>query len=353
VTVAVVLAGGVGTRLYPASTPTRPKQFLALGGDGERSLLARTVERADAVADRTVVLTRPAYADRIGEHVLGGGSEVEVLTEPAGRDTGPALVYAAHRLREAEALLCLPSDHHVGEGFAGVAARALRVARETGSLVTLGVRPTRAATGYGYLKPGTDHGDYREVAAFREKPDHGAAARFVEHGHFWNAGVFAWRPEALLAAARDSPLAELVAALEAGEVDAGFDAVEPVSVDEAVLERAEDVAMVEADVDWDDLGSWDALRRVSEADADGNVLAGSGGSLAVDAEDCTVAAGPDSHVTVAGLSGLTVAAYDGRVLVVPTREAQRVREVVERLREAGAYPPDPDPGVDDDSEGGE
>lgn len=331
-TVAVVLAGGVGTRLYPASTPARPKQFLALGG--ERSLLARTVERAEAAADRVVVLTREAYADRVREHVDG-----EVLVEPAGRDTGPALVYAAHELRDADALLCLPSDHHAGDGFADTARRALDVARETGSLVTLGVRPTRPATGYGYIEPGADRGDYREVRAFREKPDAGAAARYVEGGQFWNAGVFAWRPEALLDAARDSPLDELVAALERGDAAAGFDAVEPVSVDTAVLERAEDVVMVEADVEWDDLGSWDALRRMGETDADGNLLAGN--ALAVDAEDCTVATDEGSHVSVAGVSGLTVAAYDGRVLVVPTAEAQRVREVVARLREAGEYPPDP------------
>ena len=331
-TVAVVLAGGVGTRLYPASTPARPKQFLALGG--ERSLLARTVERADAVADRVVVLTRATYADRVHEHV---DREVEVLVEPAGRDTGPALVYAAHRLRDADALLCLPSDHHVGDGFVAVGRRALAVARETGSLVTLGVRPTRPATGYGYIEPGADRGDYREVRAFREKPDAEAAARYVEAGQFWNAGVFAWRPEALLEAARDSPLADLVAALEAGEAAAGFDTVEPVSVDTAVLEGAEEVVMVEADVEWDDLGAWDALRRVGETDADGNLLVGD--ALAVDAENCTVATDGAHHATVAGVSGLTVAAYDGRVLVVPTDQAQRLREVVERLREAGDYPP--------------
>ena len=331
-TVAVVLAGGVGTRLYPASTPTRPKQFLALGG--AESLLARTVERAGAAADRVVVLTRAAYADRVREHV-----DCEVLVEPAGRDTGPALAYAAHELRDADALLCLPSDHHAGEGFVATARRALDVARDTGSLVTLGVRPARPATGYGYIEPGTDHGDYREVRAFREKPDAEAAARYVEAGQFWNAGVFAWRPAALLEAARDSPLGELVAALERGDAAAGFDAVEPVSVDTAVLERADDVVMIEADVEWDDLGSWDALRRVGEPDADGNLLAGNG--LAVDAENCTVATDEGSHVTVAGVSGLTVAAYDGRVLVVPTAEAQRVREVVARLREQGEYLPDP------------
>ncbi len=330
-TVAVVLAGGVGSRLYPASTPTRPKQFLALGGAD--SLLSRTVERAAAAADRAVVLTRPAYADRVREHA----PDAEVLVEPAGRDTGPALVYAAHELRDADALLCLPSDHHVGDGFVATGRRAIDVAVETGSLVTLGVRPTRPATEYGYLEPGPDHGDYREVRAFREKPDTEAAARYVETGQFWNAGVFAWRPRALLEAARRSPLADLVAALERGEVDAGFETVEPVSVDTAVLERAEDVLMVEADLEWDDLGSWDALRRIADLNAEGNLLAGN--TLAVDAEDCTVATDEDSHVTVAGVSGLTVAAYDGRVLVVPTEEAQRVREVVERLREAGEYPP--------------
>jgi mannose-1-phosphate guanylyltransferase len=294
------------------------------------------------------VLTRPAYADRVREHA----GDVEVLTEPAGKDTGPALVYAAAVLRErapGAALLCLPSDHHVGDPdrFAAVARRALAVARDADRLVTLGVEPTRPATEYGYLKPGAEHEGYYEVETFREKPDPGAAARYLEQGYLWNAGVFAWRPEVLLEAARESPLAPIVEAADGGAPGAGYDAVDPVSVDHAVLERAGNVAVVPADLEWDDLGSWDALARISEPDADGNVVRGDGEALLLDVEDCVVAAGEGTDVSVVGTSGLTVAAYDGRVLVVPTRDAQRVREVVARLGEEGRYPEEDESGDPD------
>jgi mannose-1-phosphate guanylyltransferase len=322
--VAVVLAGGQGTRLYPASTPDRPKQLLSFGG--EDSLLARTVRRA-GFADEVYVLTRPAYADAVREHAPGAA----VLTEPAPRDTGPALVYAAHRVREQvgdATLLCLPSDHHVGGDFATTAHRAGRVARETGRLVTLGVEPDRPATGYGYVQPGTDHGEYADVARFVEKPDADTAAEYVQRGWYWNAGIFAWTPAALLDAARDSPLAPLVAALADGDPERGFEAVEPVSVDHAVLERAERVAVVPAAFEWDDLGSWDAVGRVLETDADGN--AHHGDTLALDAEDCVLVAGADAAVDAVGVEGLVVASVDGRTLVVPRAESQRVREVVAR-----------------------
>lgn len=340
---AVVMAGGAGTRLYPASRSDRPKQFLALGG--EESLLARTVDRC-SFADEVVVLTGEAHAELAREHA----PEATVLVEPAARDTGPALVYAAHHLREVLAdpvLLNVPSDHVVGEeaggdgaddgdadGFRSVAGTAADVAARTGGLVTLGVEPDRPATGYGYVVPGADHGDHRAVEQFTEKPDAGTAADLVDAGALWNAGMFAWTPEALLSAAADSPLAGLVAALAESREGAGFDAVDPVSVDEAVMERADDVRVVPAGFAWDDLGAWDALARVLDADGDGNVALGD--ALAVDAAG-NVLASDGKHVSVVGADGLAVAAFDDRVLVVPAEDAQRVREAVAELREQGRF----------------
>jgi mannose-1-phosphate guanylyltransferase len=330
--VAVVLAGGVGTRLYPASRPTRPKQFAALLGD--TSLLSGTVRRTD-FADETHVLTRADFAAAVPDHAPEAG----VLVEPEPKDTGPALVYAAHRLREQVGecvLLSLPADHFVGDdaAFAATARRACRVAAETGALVTVGVEPTRPATGYGYIEPGADRGDHFVVQAFHEKPDAETAARYVAAGQFWNAGLFAWTPTALLDAARDTPLGPLVEALDAGASDP-FDAVEAVSIDYAVLERAADVVVVPADFAWDDVGAWDALGRVLETDGAGNAVVGD--ALAIDTRDSVIATDGDLHVSAVGVSDLVVAAYDDRVLVVPTGEAQRVREVVARLREDGRF----------------
>jgi len=332
--VALILAGGTGTRLYPASRSDRPKQFQSFGSD--RSLLAETVDRA-GFADETYVLTRESFAGEIHGHA----PEAAVLTEPAPKDTGPALIYGAHRIREQVGdcvLLVLPSDHVVGEGFRPVAERAARVAVETEGLVTLGVEPTRPETGYGYVEPGerreTDGGDgYETVTSFHEKPDRPTASEYVDRGYYWNAGMFAWTPDALLSAARGSSLEPLVDALERGDADEEFDAVESVSVDYAVLERADDVAVVPAEFAWDDLGAWDALARHLPTDADGNAVLGD--ALAVDAGDNVVAT--DGHVSLVGVEDLVVASYGDRTLVAPVEESQRVREIVARLRERDAF----------------
>ena len=330
--VAVVLAGGVGTRLYPASRSYRPKQLLAVGGDD--TLLERTVARVD-FADEVVVVTRSEFADAVRE----AAPDTTVLVEPAGKDTGPALAYATHRVAERFAdpvVLAVPSDHHVDGDFETAARRGARVAVETGALVTFGVEPTRPDTGYGYVEPGTDHGDYAEVAAFHEKPDAETARRYVERGDYWNAGVFAWTPAAFRAAARDTPLGPLVDALDAGDPAGGFEAVDPVSVDNAVFERADDVVTVPLDVEWDDLGSWDALRRLLPADEDGTVVAGDADAVSLDAEN-NVVAGDDVHVSLVGVDDLAVVAYDDRVLVVPTAKAQQVRDLVAELARRGEF----------------
>jgi len=331
--VAAVLAGGIGSRLYPASRSHRPKQLLALG-DGDDTLLERTVDRV-AFADAVVVVTRPAFADAVRETV----PEASVLVEPAGKDTGPALAYATHRIAERfddPVVLALPSDHHVDGDFEPAARRGTRVAAETGALVTFGVEPTRPDTGYGYIEPGADHGDYAEVAAFHEKPDAETAEAYVARGYYWNAGIFAWTPGAFRRATAGTPLAPLYDALDAGDAEAGFDAVDPVSVDYAVFERADDVVTVPLDVAWDDLGSWDALQRILPADENGTVVAGDAEVVSVDAAD-NVVAGDDVHVSLVGVEDLAVVAYDDRVLVVPTAEAQRVRDLVTKLDERGEF----------------
>ena len=354
--VAVILAGGTGSRLYPASRSHRPKQFLALG-DGDESLLARTAART-GFADATLVATRPEFADAVTDHA----PDAEVVVEPAGKDTGPAILYATHRARDAvdgdPVVVVLPADHHVpdGDAFEATMARGARVAAATDRLVAFGVEPTRPATGYGYIEPGAERtartevdsegggvagddpadGDtYYELAAFHEKPDADTAAGYVDAGYRWNAGIFAWTPAALFREAADTPLGPLVDALDRDDPDpdAGFDAVEPVSIDYAVMERAERAAVVPADFAWDDLGAWDALDRVLDRDADGNAVTDPEATLCVDAVDNVVAGDGDTHVSLVGVSDLCVVAYDDRVLVVPKERAQRVRDELKRRGE--------------------
>ncbi|KTG10682.1 mannose-1-phosphate guanyltransferase [Haloprofundus marisrubri] len=329
--VALVLAGGTGTRLYPASRSHRPKQFLSLSNAGDDSLLSQTAERA-SFADELFVCTRNDFADEVSEHA----PDATVLVEPKGKDTGPALTYATHRIREEIGdcvVLVLPSDHTVSGDFESVARAGARVAAETGALVTFGVEPTRPETGYGYIESGEKRDEpepHAELTAFHEKPDSETAADYVESGYLWNAGIFAWTPESFLTAARDSELAPLVDALDDGNASEGFAAVDDVSVDYAVMERAEHAAVVSAAFEWDDLGSWDALERVLDEDDAGNVALGD--FLAIDAAD-NVVVSDDKHVSVVGVEGLAVVAYDDRVLVMPKEQAQRVREVVSALKE--------------------
>jgi mannose-1-phosphate guanylyltransferase len=333
--VAVVLAGGTGTRLYPASRSDCPKQFLELGG--EPSLLERTVDRV-AFADEQYVVTRPAYADAVREHVPGAA----ILEEPAPKDTGPALVYAAARIREQLGdcvLVCLPSDHHISGEFETTAREAARVATGTGGLVTLGIEPDRPATGYGYIEPAQDDtGDNPEqrdvtaatssspVAQFVEKPDEATAREYVDAGWYWNAGIFTWTPEALLSAAAESPLQPVVTATRDGEPARGFERVAAASIDNAVLEDADEMYVVPASFEWDDLGTWDALARVMDSDENGNVRIGD--TLALDTEDCVLAT--DGELSTIGLENVVVASVGDRTLVMDRAESERVRDVFER-----------------------
>jgi mannose-1-phosphate guanylyltransferase len=328
--VAVILAGGTGTRLYPASRPDRPKQFLSL--TGERTLLEQTLDRTQ-FADRRYVLTREAYADTVRDLA----PDVGVLVEPAPKDTGPALVYAAHRIaRQVEdpTLLCLPSDHAIGGGFTETARRAVDVAGATGDLVTIGIDPDRPATGYGYIQPASDVGEHAQrVERFVEKPEADKAEEYVDAGWYWNSGIFAWTPEALLDAAARSDLAPLVEALEAGDPARGFEAVRAESIDNAVLETAENRSVVAGFFEWADLGSWDGVGRVLEGDEDGNVSLPTttdvtGEVQTLDTRNCVLAT--DRRLSTVGLEDLIVASFDGHTVVVPRGDSERIREVLPR-----------------------
>ncbi|MDQ2054912.1 sugar phosphate nucleotidyltransferase [Halobellus sp. H-GB7] len=380
--VAVVLAGGTGSRLYPASRSDRPKQFLPLVG--EKSLLEGTVSRARDVADEVVVVTREEYTAGVRDRV----PDADVLVEPAGRDTGPALLYATHYASERYGdcvVLALPSDHLVGEGFAPAVRRGVGVAAAEDRLITFGVEPTRPETGYGYIEPAaptpaaptttetteTDTGSdpaWKPVQSFHEKPDVETAESYVAAGHYWNAGLFAWRPEVFLDAAATSPLADLLDALRSAsdlsgdhsdvvsgdhsgvesdghsdvttsdhpDVTAAFEATESVSVDHAIFEGADDVAVVPVAFPWDDVGSWDALERVLDADGTGNVAGEDVTLRTLDAADNVVAA-DGAHVSLVGVSDLAVVAWDDRVLVVPKERAQDVKRLVRSLEARGEF----------------
>ncbi len=331
---AVILAGGSGTRFWPLSTPERPKQLLPLAGD--RPLVAQAVRRLTGLvsADRIVLVAGPSLVDR----VLAAVPEVprsQVLVEPHAASTAPALTWASHWIatRDPDAqLLSLHADWAVGDdaAFRDAARRAIAAATAHDVLATVGVRPTRDETGYGYIVPGSRLGRARRVRRFEEKPTRSRAARLRRQGALWNTGLFAWGAARFLAEVRahGRELRQGFPALSAGDVAGFYGACTPVAVDVAVLERTERLVVVTGRFPWDDIGSWDALRRIRPRDARGNVIVGDV-TVGPDVRDCVVWAEGESMM-ILGVRDLIVVRANGRTLVTPTGRAEQVKAMVQR-----------------------
>ncbi len=352
---AIIMAGGSGTRFWPASRRRRPKQLLPLVQG--KTLLQATVDRAAAVAggERTWIVTNAELA-RALPAALPAFPAAQVLVEPEPRDTAPCIAFATAWIEARDpgaTMAFLPADHVIGDSgaFAEVLRRAAALAADGASLVTLGIRPTHAATGYGYIERGdaVDGAAPRAFRAlsFREKPDRATATDLVASGRFsWNSGVFVWTAAALLAAMAGgyAELAECTRAMCAaaargapGEVAAAFRRAPRTSIDYAVMERATRVVVVETDVAWSDLGSFPALTAVAPRDDAGNVAAVGGGArtLLEDASDCVVYAEGPRAVALLGTHGLVVVAVDDAVLVCPRERADDIKRLVQRARERG------------------
>ena len=327
---AVIMAGGRGTRFWPVSRKDRPKQFLDLLGQG--SLLSMTVRRMLPLVplERILVVTGDGFGDLVMEQVPGL-PPANLLLEPEGRNTAACIGWAAREISGRsgpETLMAvLPSDHVIPdtEGFVRSMEAALGPAGD-GWLVTIGIRPDRPATGYGYLESGGDAGGFHRVASFTEKPSPGRAEAFLAGGrHFWNAGMFVWKAGRILEeiGLHLPELAEGLAALDPGTRPsrAAYSALPSVSIDVGVMEKAGRVAMIPASFRWDDAGDWPAARRVG---------ASRGGLLLVDGGDCTIWA-PGRLVVVMGLSGVSIVESDGVLLVMSDASAQSLKDVVSRL----------------------
>jgi mannose-1-phosphate guanylyltransferase len=342
----LVLAGGRGERFWPWSRPERPKQLLPLAKGG-RSLLRATLERAAALAapERTLVLTSVALVDAARAECPAG---VEVLGEPAPRNTAPA-VAAAALMFEARSpgasFAVLPADHVVedGEAFRGDVERGFTAAERDAVLVTFGIRPTAPEAGFGYIHRGARlGGGLFRAAGFREKPDADTARAYLAAGDYlWNSGIFVWRARTFLAAleAARPDMAEIVRGLDprpgpgAAHSWAGaFERLPSISVDYAVLEHAPNVVVLEASFDWDDLGSWHAWARRQPHDARGNVLYGD--AVAVDCDECVVV-GEGGTAAACGLTRAVVVHVDGATLSGALDAADELRELIDALRARG------------------
>ena len=340
---AVILAGGSGTRLWPASRRARPKQFLAVtGGD---TLIAATVARARAAAGRVIVVTAADQAALVRDAV----HDVEVVAEPAARNTAAALGLASvHALaRDPDAVIgAFPADHHIGDPVAfGVAIeRAFAIAERTDVIATVGITPTRPDTGFGYLELGDGEvaPGVRPVARFVEKPDRARAEAYLADGrHLWNGGMFFVRAARLLAEL-DRFVPETGAAMRAiaaagddgaAVTAARYPTLPSVSIDVGVMERTTGVVAVPGDFGWSDVGSWTTVAELASHDARDNATVGD--ATIVDGSGNLVVTDPGTAVALVGVSGLAVIRAGDAVLVVPVARAQEVRAAVDALAAAG------------------
>lgn len=344
----VILCGGSGTRLWPASRPDRPKQFLKLLGP--HSSFQETLLRVRALAETrdVIVVTGAAMVDMVREQAEEIGASIVVLVEPQARNSAPAAAAAAvhvERLDPNGVMLMLAADHHIGEPEAfREASRVAAVAAGQGLIVTFGVRPTGPATGFGYIRPGAPAGEgVFRVAAFVEKPDLETARRYVADGYLWNSGNFAFQAATLLGELRrfEPSVAEgardawAKAVVEPGFVRldaAGFARAASISLDYAVMERTDRAAVVPADFSWSDLGAWDAIWGASPQDGAGNAAQGD-----VTLVDTTgvLARSTGPFVGVIGVSDLMIVAEPDAILVCRRDDAQAVKMLVEGLKAKG------------------
>lgn len=350
--VPVILSGGMGTRLWPMSRESYPKQFLKLA-DPERSLIQQTALRVgnNSLFEPPVVVCNVNHRFMVAEQLQRCGiTNATVLLEPCGRNTAPALAAAACYIQEQyenALMLVLPSDHIIRNEQAFLTAtRQAAGAAQDGYLTTFGITPEYPETGYGYIQQGeaiTDHENAYRVAAFKEKPDSETAAQYVNSGNYaWNSGMFMFPVEAFLneMKAHQPRIREMSQEAVNNKVvdhdfvrlnEASFSLCPAISVDYAVMEKTQQAAVVPADCGWSDAGSWDSLWRIADKDEHENVITGT--AYTVDTQNCYLRSEDGPTIATLGVDNLTVISTKDTVLVADNRRAQDIKKLVEEIKQ--------------------
>ena len=346
----VIMAGGIGSRFWPMSTAERPKQFIDVLGCGH-TLLQLTVERFKNVCpkENIWVVTSAVHAQLVHEQLPELPLD-HILREPCRRNTAPCIAYVSGRIKTENPkanIVVAPSDHVVMDvtEFRRVVTSALRFTAETDSIVTIGIKPNRPETGYGYIQadmstPCARNREIYRVDSFREKPDLATAKRYVSRSnYYWNSGLFIFRVSTIVNALRvyASEISEIFEGMqniygkeeEQALIDQRFPECPSISIDYAVMEKAEEIYVFPADFGWSDLGTWGSLYDRLDADAKGNVLVGNNISL-YDTHDCIIHTTDERRVIVQGLDNFIVAEKDNALLICHRSEEQRIRQFVEQ-----------------------
>ena len=342
----VIMAGGVGSRFWPMSTAETPKQFIDVLGVG-KSLLQLTVERfADLVQPENIwVVTNMKYADIVKEQ-LPTMPEGNILCEPCRRNTAPCIAYVSWRIKSKDPkanIVVTPSDHIITDTaeFQRVIKECMRFTSETDAIVTLGMKPNRPETGYGYIQADLSTSSLRNkeifrVDSFREKPDIATAMKYIQkNNYFWNAGIFIWNVNTIVNAFRiyqptmakifESMLNAYGTEKEQSIINERFPECESISVDYAIMEKAEEIFVCPADFGWSDLGTWGSLYGQSKKDLYGNVSIGQDIKL-VESHNCIVHTTQEKRVVIQGLDGYIVTEKNDMLLICKMTEEQRIKQ---------------------------
>jgi len=348
----VIMAGGIGNRLWPMSTVQRPKQFLDVLGIG-KSLLRMTFERLlhVAPAENIYIVTNAIYSDLVREQ-LPELSMNQILTEPERKNTAPCITYAAakiHSINPNATLIIAPSDHLIlkEEKFSDIIRIAIETANKSERLVTLGIKPTRPDTGYGYIEfiEGGDilPGQVKDVKNFTEKPNRELAEIFVKSGnYYWNSGIFIWQSKTILHAMEKfkPELYSLFTAEtekyntpeEQAYVNRCFAACEDISIDFAVMENAKNVDVVLATFDWSDLGTWGSLYTHLEKDYNGNAVIGENVHM-INSTNCIVNLPKDKLALIEGLDNHIVVESDNMLMILNKNDEQNLKKYLVPMEE--------------------
>lgn len=342
----IIMAGGVGSRFWPVSRSARPKQFLDIMGTG-RSFIRHTFDRFTPIVpvENFLVVTNAVYKEQVLEHIPELKPE-QILCEPIGRNTAPCIAYAAFRLKalDPEArMIITPADHFIfdEEQFRADICRCTDFVRDNDVLMTIGIRPSRPDTGYGYIQV-ERLAEISKVKTFTEKPNIDLARVFVESGDFfWNAGIFIWKVGSILRALGEH-LPELYQMFaveeryfntprEAEAIERIYPVCRSISIDFGVMEKASDVYVHCSDFGWSDIGTWGSLFQNSERDDNDNVPP-SGNFLAYDSHGCVVKAPKDKMVVIDGLEDFIVVDTEDALMVCPKAEEQNVKRFIEEMK---------------------
>lgn len=341
----VIMAGGIGSRFWPMSVPEYPKQFIDVLGLG-RTLLQLTVDRLLPLCriENMWIVTSEKYVSIVREQLPDLPSD-NILAEPEARNTAPCIAYASRKIarRDPQArIVVTPSDALVlkTDEYRKVLQEALDFVDTHDAIVTVGIKPSRPETGYGYVQSTQNRvsGNVEQVAAFKEKPDLETAKYYLEDGsYYWNAGIFVWKGSTIekslrnyapqIAGVMDQIEPSLFTADEQTTLKRLFPTCDKISIDYAVMEKADNIHVIAADLGWSDLGTWGSLLQNASHDQLGNAVIGANTDLH-DCEGCVVHVSDMKKVIVEGLKDYIVAVKDGRLLVCRLSEEQHIKEFV-------------------------